>query len=86
MGLVVLCGVVMFGFFLNIVIFCIVKYIYGVDKNVVFNFVIYKEFKREIIEGVEYCNGIFDIYVRVGEKIDIDEEFVKWYYILVILK
>lgn len=66
MGLVVLCGVVMFGFFLNIVIFCIVKYIYGVDKNVVFNFVIYKEFKREIIEGVEYCIGIFDIYVRVG--------------------
>lgn len=80
-GLAVLRGAVMFGFSPNTVTSRIAKYTYGVDKNVAFNPAIHKESKREIIEGVEYCTGIFDTHVRAGEKIDIDEEPAKRYYI-----
>lgn len=65
--MVVLCGVVLFGLNLWVINFCFLRFIYGVDMNVIFDLVIYEEFKKEVIEGVEYCIGIFDKYVEIGD-------------------
>lgn len=43
------------------------RFIYGVDMNVIFDLEIYDEFKKDVIEGVEYCIGIFDKYVEKGD-------------------
>lgn len=85
MGLVVLCGVVLFGFYLGIKFCCVLRYIYGVDKDVRFDLVVYEEFKKEVIDGVEYCIGLFDKFVGKGEKLFDGEYFVIKYYILMIL-
>lgn len=71
--MVVLCGVVLFGCNLKVIDFCIVKYIYGVVINVEFDLEIYMEFKREIIDGEDYCIDIFDKYVEKGEELIVDE-------------
>lgn len=87
MGLVILCGVVVFGFYLWIYLefYCILRYIYGVDMDVRFDLVVYEEFKKEVIDGVEYCIGLFDKFVGKGEKLFDGEYFVIKYYILMIL-
>lgn len=65
--MVVLCGVVLFGLYLRVINFCVVRLIYGVDMNVIFDLEIYDKFKKDVIEGVEYCIGIFDKYVEKGD-------------------
>lgn len=80
-SLAVLRGAVMFGFFQNTITCRIAKCTYGVDLNVAFDPAIHEDSKREIIEGVEYCTGIFDTHVRVGQELYIDEALSKRYYI-----
>lgn len=69
MGLVVLCGVVLFGFYLGIKFCCVWRYIYGVDKDVRFDLVVYEEFKKEVIDWVEYCICLFDKVCKKRRKI-----------------
>lgn len=80
-GVAVLRGAVLFGFIPNTVKTRIARHTYGVDMNAIFNPKIHKESKKEVIEGVEYCTGIFDRHVRMGEEVSIDEEHGSRYYI-----
>lgn len=54
--------------------------------DVRFDLVVYEEFKKEVIDGVEYCIGLFDKFVGKGEKLFDGEYFVIKYYILIILQ
>lgn len=80
-GLAVLRGAVLFGFSPNTVNSRIANYTYGVDMNAIFNPKIHKESKKEVIEGVEYCTGIFDRHVGMGEEVSFNEERGSRYYI-----
>lgn len=55
------------------------------DIDVRFDLVVYEEFKKEIIDGVEYCIGLFDKFIGKGEKIFDGKNFLIKYYILMIL-
>lgn len=80
-GVAVLRGAVLFGFSPNTVNTRIAKHTYGVDMNAIFNPKIHRESKKEVIEGVEYCTGIFDRHVQMGEEVSIGEEHGSRYYI-----
>lgn len=80
-GVAVLRGAVLFGFSPNTVNSRIAKHTYGVDMNAIFNPKIHKESKKEVIEGVEYCTGIFDRHVGMGEAVSINAEHGSRYYI-----
>lgn len=80
-GVAVLRGAVLFGFSSNTITSRIAKYTYGVDMNAIFNPKIHKESKKEVIEGVEYCTGIFDKHVEIGQTVSLNEEYVSRYYI-----
>lgn len=49
------------------------KYTYGVEKITRFDPVIHKDSKKRVIEGVEYCTGLFEKLVEKGEQLFFDK-------------
>lgn len=77
--MVVLKGVVFYGYDLDIIVVRIVKYIYGVDVNICFIKDKYFELKKKFINGIEYCIDKFDIYVNKDMFVYCNEEIEKNY-------
>lgn len=67
-GLVVLKGVVLFGYNFNIILERVVKYLYGIVLFEKFDYIIYKKEKKDN----KYCKDVFDVYVRKGFKLVFD--------------
>lgn len=69
-GLAVLRGAVVFGFYSRLSESCrLSRYTFGVDIDARFDPAVHEESKKEIIDGVEYCTGLFDKLIGKGEKI-----------------
>lgn len=54
-GLVVFKGVVIFGYFLMIIMLRILWFIYGIYIVLEFDLKIYREEKKIIVDGVDWC-------------------------------
>lgn len=54
-GLVVFKGVVIFGYFLMIIMLRILWFIYGIGVVLDFDYNIYREDKKIIVDGVDWC-------------------------------
>lgn len=64
----VLKGVVIYGFELEIIVFRVCKYIYGIVKIGIWKEGDFesKKFLEKIKKGFYWCDGVFDKYVEVG--------------------
>lgn len=80
-GLAVLRGAVVFGLYSGSVSCRISKHTYGVDMDARFDPALHKESKKEVIDGVEYCTGLFDKLVQKGEEIFDGKQSALKYYI-----
>lgn len=80
-GLAVLRGAVMLGLYPQTVTSRVARLTYGVDINAVFDPAIHDESKKEVIEGVEYCTGIFDKHVEIGDQLACGEAYALRFYI-----
>lgn len=50
------------------------------DKDARFDPAVHEESKKEVIDGVEYCTGLFDKLVGKGEKLfDGEHSAIKYY-------
>lgn len=79
-GLAVLRGAVVFGFHSGTESCRISKHTYGVDMDARFDPAVHEESKKEVIDGVEYCTGLFDKLIGKGEKLfDGKESGLKYY-------
>ncbi|XP_062593151.1 heat shock 70 kDa protein 12A-like [Saccostrea cucullata] len=78
-GLAVLKGAVIFGFDPNMISARVVKYTYGVGTNTSFIEGTHPESKRTIQNGKVYCKDKFDIHVRKGDTIHVNETTDKTY-------
>lgn len=66
-GFVVLRGVVYFGYLLNVILRCVVCYMYGIKICLFFKFGEYLEDKKIIIDRLEWCKNVFFFFVRCGD-------------------
>lgn len=57
----------------------VAKRTYGINTLTVFDPEIHPEEKKVIIEGEEFCEDVFDAFVRKGESVSIDEVHTKIY-------
>lgn len=80
-GLAVLRGAVMYGFHPPTISSRIARYTYGVDTNARFDPSVHEESKKEVIDGVEYCTGLFDKLVGIGDQISSETASCVRYYI-----
>lgn len=80
-GLAVLRGAVLFGLYPRVINSRVARFTYGVDMNAVFDPEIHDESKKEVIEGVEYCTGIFDKHVEKGDQLACGEAHDVRFYI-----
>lgn len=79
-GLAVLRGAVVFGFYPRTESCRISRHTYGVDMDARFDPAVHEESKKEVIDGVEYCTGLFDKLIGKGEKLfDGKESGLKYY-------
>lgn len=67
--LAVLRGAVVFGFYSTTKSCHISRYTFGVDMDAIFDPAVHKESKKKVIDGVEYCTGLFDKLIGKGEII-----------------
>lgn len=81
-GLVVFKGVVIFGYCFMIIKLRILWFIYGIDVCLNFDLIIYKEDKKIKVDGIDRCNDCFFFIVIVGIEIDIGEEKIESYEII----
>lgn len=72
-GLTVLRGAVMFGFYPQTISSRIARFTYGVDMNAIFDPAKHKELKKRVIEGVEYCTGLFHMHIIKDQQISFGE-------------
>lgn len=56
------------------------RYTYGVRSSVIFNSATHPKSKKIVENGVDRCNDIFNIHVRVGESVKVDEPHVEKEY------
>lgn len=66
MGLVVVKGVVLFGYRLISIKSWIIKYLYGVKIIFVFDLMVYDFKKWCIIDGVDWCKNVFSFFMKLG--------------------
>lgn len=81
-GLAILRGAVALGFhsWTHSEPYRISRYTYGVDMDARFDPAVHEESKKEVIDGVEYCTGLFDKLVGKGEKLfDGEHSAIKYY-------
>lgn len=57
----------------------IAKKTYGINTLTTFDPELHPESKKVIIEGEEFCEDVFDAFVRKGESVSIDEVHTKIY-------
>jgi len=55
------------------------KKTYGINTLTTFDATRHAEEKKVIIEGEDFCEDVFDPFVRKGEAVNIDEVHVKTY-------
>ncbi|XP_061194704.1 heat shock 70 kDa protein 12A-like [Saccostrea echinata] len=79
-GLAVLKGAVIFGHDPKMIAARVVKYTYGVGTNTTFIEGKHPESKRTVKNGKVYCKDKFDIHVRKGDTIHVDETTDETYY------
>lgn len=80
-GLAVLRGAVLFGLYPRVINSRVARFTYGVDMNAIFDPEIHDKFKKEVIEGVEYCTGIFDKHLEKGDQLACGEAHDLRFYI-----
>lgn len=78
-GLAVLRGAVMHGFCPPTAGVRIARYTYGVDIIARFDPAVHEESKKEVIDGVEYCTGLFDKFVGIGDQLSETASGVRYY-------
>lgn len=81
-GLAVLKGAVLHGHEPKNITGRVCKYTYGVGINKVFDSTIHPEFKKVILNNVEYCGDIFSIHVRVGQIVEVGKPQKKQTYVV----
>lgn len=79
MGLVVVKGVVLFGYRLLSIKSWIIKYLYGVKIIFVFDLMVYDFKKWCIIDGVDWCKNVFSFFMKLGILVEINYEVEKKY-------
>ncbi|XP_061169450.1 heat shock 70 kDa protein 12B-like [Saccostrea echinata] len=79
-GLAVLKGAVIFGFDPNMIAARVVKYTYGVGTNTIFIEGTHPKSKKTLINGKNYCKDTFDVHVKKGKTVYIDETTDKTHY------
>lgn len=79
MGLVVVKGVVLFGYKLISIKSWIIKYLYGVKIIFVFDLMVYDFRKWCIIDGVDWCKNVFSFFMKLGILVEINYEVEKKY-------
>lgn len=57
----------------------VAKKTYGINTLTVFDPEVHPESKKVVIEGEEFCEDVFDAFVRKGESVSIDEVHTKIY-------
>lgn len=57
----------------------IAKKTYGINTLTVFDADVHPQSKKVIIEGEEFCEDVFDAFVRKGDSVSIDEVHTKIY-------
>lgn len=80
-GLAVLRGAVMFGFYPQTITSRIARCTYGVDMNLIFDPAVHDESKKKVIEGVEYCTGIFQKHIIKDQQISFGEASTIQFYV-----
>lgn len=76
----VLKGAVLYGHKPKTISARICKYTYGVKIYSVFNSAIHPKSKKIIMNGVEHCQDLFSIHVRVGQLVKVGKAQVNQYY------
>lgn len=79
MGLVVVKGVVLFGYRLISIKSWIIKYLYGVKIIFMFDLMVYDFKKWCIIDGVDWCKNVFSFFMKLGILVEINYEVEKKY-------
>eukprot|EP00105_Crassostrea_gigas_P004833 XP_011418178.1 PREDICTED: heat shock 70 kDa protein 12A [Crassostrea gigas] len=82
-GLAVLKGAVLYGHEPKTISARVCKYTYGVAMSKIFDSTIHLESQKIICNGVEHCNNLFDIHVRMGQLVKVGEPQVSKKYAVV---
>ena len=82
-GLAVLKGAVLYGHQPKTISARVCKYTYGVEVRIKFDKTIHPQSKRVLVDGVDWCEDIFDVHVSVGKLINVGEPQVKQEYTVV---
>ena len=72
-------GACMFGLNPRSITSRISKMTYGINTLTTFDSDKHPEEKKVVIEGEDFCEDVFDAFVRQGEAVGIDEVHVKTY-------
>ncbi len=72
-------GACMFGLYPRSITSRISKKTYGINTLTTFDQIKHAEEKKVIIEGEDFCEDVFDAFVRKGESVGVDEVHVKTY-------
>ncbi|KAL3879164.1 hypothetical protein ACJMK2_031473 [Sinanodonta woodiana] len=81
-GLAVVKGAVIFGHNMSIITQRISRYTYGIEMYSRFIEGIHPILKRTVIDGVDYCEHIFDSHVQVGEVISLNKQRTEREYVV----
>ncbi|XP_062579769.1 heat shock 70 kDa protein 12B-like [Saccostrea cucullata] len=76
-GLAVLKGAVLFGHNPRVIMARVAKYTYGFASFEKFNHKIHSKEKKISMNGKDFCKDIFDVHVRKGASLHIDEAQAK---------
>ncbi|XP_078325396.1 heat shock 70 kDa protein 12A-like [Crassostrea virginica] len=82
-GLAVLKGAVLYGHEPKTISARVCKCTYGIKTRRKFDKTIHPQSKRVLVDGVDWCEDIFDVHVSVGKLINVGEPQVKKEYIVV---
>ena len=72
-------GAVMFGLNPRLITSRIAKMTYGINTLTTFNPERHPENKKVVIEGEDFCEDVFDVFVRKNQSVGIDEKHTKIY-------
>ncbi|KAL5012747.1 hypothetical protein ScPMuIL_011298 [Solemya velum] len=79
-GAAVLKGAVMYGHNPRTILERVCKYTYGVGMSLRFDETIHNEEHRETVDGVDWCNDLFDKHVQIGTTVVVGEPQTKQTY------